>query len=95
MHNEVIEVIRRNLASLSVIKHLYVFGSVLESNSIPNDIDILLIYDEYTDAVKDSSNRLKNILETEFELPVDLTVLSDNEEKEVGFLDRVRALCVK
>ena len=95
MHNEVIEVIRRNLASLSVIKHLYVFGSVLESNSIPNDIDILLIYDEYTDAVKDSSNRLKNILETEFELPVDLTVLSDNEEKEVGFLDRVMALCVK
>ena len=71
------------------------FGSVLESNSIPNDIDILLIYDEYTDAVKDSSNRLKNILETEFELPVDLTMLSDNEEKEVGFLDRVMALCVK
>ena len=95
MHNEVIEVIRRNLHSLSAIKHLYVFGSVLESNSIPNDIDILLIYDEYTDAVKDSSNRLKNILETEFELPVDLTVLSDNEEKEVGFLDRVMALCVK
>ena len=95
MHNTVIESIRRNLDSLSAIKHLYVFGSVLESNSIPNDIDILLIYDEYTDAVKDSSNSLKNILETEFELPVDLTVLSDNEEKEVGFLDRVMALCVK
>lgn len=95
MHNEVIKVIRRNLASLSVIKHIYVFGSVLDCNSIPNDIDILLIYDEYTDDVKHASKHIKNVLESEFDIPVDLVLLSTQEEKDVNFLSRIHWMRLK
>ena len=95
MHNEVIKVIRRNLASLSVIKHIYVFGSVLDCNSIPNDIDILLIYDEYTDDVKHASKHIKNVLESEFDIPVDLVLLSTQEEKDVNFLSRIHLMRLK
>ncbi len=95
MHSAIIEAIQRNLDSLSAIKHLYVFGSVLDSNSIPNDIDILLIYDEYTDDVKEASTRVKDVLENEFELPVDCTLLTMKEEKDVCFLNRVRWICLK
>ena len=95
MHNTVIESIRRNLDSLSAIKHLYVFGSVLESNSIPNDIDILLIYDEYTDDVKRASKHIKNVLEFEFDIPVDLVLLSTQEEKDVNFLNRIHWIRLK
>ena len=89
MLNAVIELIRRNLASLGVIKHIYVFGSILDCNSIPNDIDILLIFDEYSYDVKQASNHLKYALESELEIPVDFTLLSVQEEHDVNFLSRI------
>ena len=95
MLNEVIKAIRCNLVSLSAIKQIYIFGSVLDSNRIPNDIDILLIYDEYTDDVKHASKHIKNVLESEFDIFVDLVLLSTQEEKNVNFLSRIHWMCLK
>ena len=95
MLNELIKAIRCNLAFLSVIKQIYIFGSVLDSNRIPNDIDILLIYDEYTDDVKYASKHIKNVLESEFDIPMDLVLLSTQEEKEVKFLSRIHWIRLK
>ena len=95
MLNKVIKLIRCNLAFLSAIKQIYIFGSVLDSNRIPNDIDILLIYDEYTDDVKHASKHIKNVLESEFDILVDLVLLSTQEEKEVKFLSRIHWIRLK
>lgn len=95
MQNEVINAIQRRLSSLDIFKHIYLFGSMLDVNKFPNDIDILLIYDVYSDEVRQKAHHIKKLLEDEFELPVDLTLLSINEEKEVDFLSRIHWLCIK
>ena len=95
MRDKVVNAIQRRLSLLGIFKHIYLFGSVLDVNKSPNDIDILLIYDVYIDEVRQKANHMKKLLEEEFELPVDFTLLSVNEEKEVGFLSRIHWLCIK
>lgn len=95
MRDDVINVIQNKLSAFNIFKHVYLFGSVLNVDRVPNDIDILLIYDVYTDEVIQKANHIKKLLEEEFEIPVDLTLLSVNEEKEVGFLSRIHWLCIK
>ena len=90
-----IDAIQHRIYSFDVFKHIYLFGSVLDVNRFPNDIDVLLIYDVYTDEVRQATKHIKNILEKEFEIPVDLTLLNVNEEKEVGLLSRIHWLCIK
>ena len=50
MHNNFVEMVKKHVASLLDVKSVYVFGSVLDSGKTPNDIDILIIYFEYTNA---------------------------------------------
>ena len=95
MRDDVINAIHNKLSAFDIFKHVYLFGSVLDVDRVPNDIDILLIYDVYTDEVIQKANYVKKLLEEEFEIPVDLTVLSVNEEKEVEFLSRILWLCIK
>ena len=95
MRDKVVNAIQRRFSLLGIFKHIYLFGSVLDVNKYPNDIDILLIYNVYTDDVRQKANHIKKLLEDEFEIPVDLTLLSVNEEKEVDFLSRIHWLCIK
>lgn len=63
--------------------------------SLPNDIDILLLYSEYSEKINLDSAILSSILENKFGLPIDLTILSINEEKETMFLSRLNSLYLK
>lgn len=87
----------------SIIKYLYllkdeqvyVFGSVLEQNKTPSDIDLLIVYFEYSDTMQRRINEFGKQLEKESRLPVDITILSVEEEKQVCFLEKVRAIQLK
>lgn len=75
--------------------NVYLFGSILNMNSIPNDIDILLIYTEYSSEIINDINCIRTMLARISGLPVDLTVLSVEEEKDTEFLQKITPLYLK
>jgi len=76
-------------------KNIYLFGSILNIEKVPNDIDILLIYSEYSNTIINDLNTIFSIFGNLSELPVDLTVLSDEEEKDTKFLKRLNSKYLK
>lgn len=76
-------------------KEVYLFGSVLEENRVPNDIDILLIYFDGSGEIARDTSHILVSLENLLGMPVDLTVLSLEEERETQFLKRIMPRCLK
>ncbi len=72
---------------------VYVIGSVLQ-DAAPNDIDLVLIYDNETTLAKINSarSRVVDTLLRRFKglITIHLTVLSDEELSETQFLKQVR-----
>jgi Fe-S cluster assembly scaffold protein SufB len=89
------DLIKKYLPLLNDIEQVYVFGSALDPNRIPSDIDILIIYSEYSSTIQRQIEKFERQLENESELPIDLTILSFEEEHQVGFLERVSAVQLK
>lgn len=89
-NNYIVELIKNNITLFKLFDRVYLFGSVLEDDKEPNDVDILLIYCEYTDKTTKEINRVSNCLEHLLGISVDLTVLSMEEEKDVQFLNRIK-----
>lgn len=88
-NNDVSDYIKRNISLFDCFEQVYLFGSILKSNKTPNDIDILLIYSEYSNPILNKLKFICSALENVFGLPVDLTVLSAAEERETKFLKRI------
>lgn len=93
--NNITKYIERNIQLFEYFNNVYLFGSILDSDAVPNDIDILLVYSEYCYKIKQDSIIISSLLEKEFGLPIDLTILSTNEEKETKFLNRLNSLYFK
>ena len=68
---------------------------MLNENKTPSDIDILIIYLEYTTAMHYQAKVFAEEVEKDSGLAVDLTMLSFEEEKQVCFLERIDALRLK
>ncbi len=68
---------------------VYIFGSVIKNNSIPNDIDLLLIYDKYSTEIQSGKDYIYSFLEKKLDLFVDLTILSHEELLETKFLEKI------
>lgn len=69
--------------------NIYVFGSSLEDNE-PNDLDLLLVYDSdriEIDKILRIRTYLYNKLNKLFMIPIDLSILSIQEEKELNFIE--------
>jgi len=71
--------------------NIYLFGSILNIEKTPNDIDILLIYSEYSNNIINDLNIICSVFVNLSELPIDLTVLSVEEEKDTKFLKRLNS----
>ena len=76
-------------------EHVYLFESVLELNNRYNDVDILLIYREYSTEIEQELKKINNELEKECKAAIDLTVLNCEEEKEIQFLKRLKTNYLK
>lgn len=92
---DIIEQVRKHIAPFDSFKHVFLFGSILELNTINNDIDILIIYTEYSNGFGNDLILFSNELEKESGMLVDITSLSIEEEKETRFLDRIKTRCLK
>lgn len=93
--DNVSEFIKQHISLFDAFINVYLFGSILNTNKIPNDIDILLIYSEYSGKITNNLSSIRSALEEVSGLPVDLTVLSTAEEKDTKFLDRINSLYLK
>lgn len=87
--NYIVTLIRENIVLFNLFDEVYLFGSALDSTTPKNDVDILLIYSEYSDSIIEVSRRILQSLECIIGIPVDLTVLSVEEENDTHFLNRI------
>lgn len=94
-NNDIIEQVRKHITLFDSFKHVFLFGSALELNTINNDIDILIIYTEYSNKFGNDLILFTNELEKELGMLIDITSLSAEEEKETKFLDRIKSHCLK
>lgn len=90
LNDDIQELIRAHMPLFSSFKHVYLFGSVLNSGTPHNDIDILVIYTEYSRRIGNDLRLISNKLEKASGLPIDLTVLSVEEEKDTAFLEKIK-----
>jgi len=71
-------------------KHIFLFGSIIKEKLYPHDIDVLLVSSIYSNIIAYKAKTISNYLEKEMKIPVDLTVLSQNELESTGFLNRIK-----
>lgn len=66
----------------------FIFGSAARGVSAPNDVDLLLVSDSRT-LIIEARRKIRHILKRN---PVELIVMSSDEEQELSFVERVGAL---
>lgn len=93
--NKVVEKIIFNFYLFEAFKEIYLFGSIMNHKIIPHDIDLLLIYKKYSDSILIDLENINSILNQVSDLNVDLVVLSEEEEKEFGFISRLNSNYLK
>ena len=93
--DNICHLINQNIKLFNSFNSIYLFGSILNIEKTPNDIDILLIYSEYSNKIIDDLNIIYSVFANLSELPIDLTVLSAKEEKDTTFLKRLNAKYLK
>lgn len=90
--NKTIKLIKDNLMIFNHFEDIYIFGSILSIDRYPNDIDILLLYSTYSVELPVEANNICILLDEFSDYPIDLTVLSFEEEKNIGFLNKLNSL---
>ena len=94
-NNRVVMAIRENVTLFDLFDEVYLFGSVLDGTKKPNDVDLLLIYSDYSDVMIDEIKKISHLLERLIGLAVDLTILSTEEVCDTQFLGRISQQCMK
>lgn len=87
--NQIINLINRNINIFALFTKVYIFGSVVKNNKPPNDIDLLLVYNEFSHEIEIEKNKIYSILEKMLKLDVDLTILSHEELLQTKFLKKI------
>ena len=89
--------IERNMNLFCAFDKIYVFGSILEKDKDSADIDILLLYSTFSSDVLKNISKIIYYLKQETSYQIDITALSFEEEKEVGFIDKLdhKSVCIK
>ncbi len=95
LKNNIIKNIEHHLSLFDYYENIYLFGSVFHGNTEPNDIDILLIYSEYSDNLIDNLHYIKSIFNNIYGLPIDFTILSNEEQKDTKFLEKLNFKYIK
>ncbi len=86
----------KNIAnSYKCFEKAYVFGSILDYRKCPNDIDIVIIYSNYSSELKRNIDNFKKEVRLLMNLPVDVIALSISEENEVNFIKRLKFKYIK
>lgn len=88
-------IFNQQITLLNSYRDVYLFGSILDADKTPNDIDMLLVYSTYSKKMVRELDIIRLVFEELSGLPVDLTVLSVDEEKDTEFLKKLNSMYVK
>lgn len=72
-------------------EHIFIFGSILKENCNPNDIDVLLVYSEYSNKLLTEFKKIKMEFNYFQEKPFKFIALSIKEEAEIAFLKKLNS----
>lgn len=92
--NELCDVIKNNQKQFPNCVEVYLFGSFLIKDN-PNDIDVLVIYDDTYCGVINQIDKLIVLIESVSDCSVDMTALTRTELNEIEFLDRLNKKYIK
>lgn len=95
-NNHIIEKLIANIFLYSRFNNVYLFGSILSNVKINiSDIDMLLIYDLFTNDIVHSVDNIKAKLKDITGYEIHLTVLSTSELNELRFLEKLNSKYLK
>ena len=92
--NELSNAIKKSQRDFPNCVEVYLFGSFLAKNN-PNDIDVLVVYDDSDCGVIDQLDKLMGFIESVSNHPADMTALTRSEMKETKFLERLNEKYIK
>ena len=72
-------IIKQNGELFKKFVNVYIFGSIMSSDRIPRDIDILLIYEKYSSEITADLIAIRTLLDKEMERVYNIG-LADGEE---------------
>ena len=87
----ILDFIQENTNLFERFESIYVFGSSINRKSIPNDIDLLLIYSAFCNDIISDIECISCSLEEKTHIPIHLTVLSIRELESTNFLHRIKS----
>ena len=90
LDKDIPKLINERIALFDSFENVSLFGSVLKGEMFHNDIDILAIYKKYSNKINNDILTILDELEKASGLPIDLTVLSVEEEKDTTFLEKIK-----
>lgn len=93
--DNIAKIILRHIDLFESFNNIYLFGSLIEGNRYPNDIDLLLIYNQYSNEILFDLEKIYTVYDKLYEVTFDLTVLSQKEEEEIGFINRLESKYLK
>lgn len=86
---------REHIYLFESFEDVYVFGSILDPDVFSNDIDLLVIYQEFTRDINSDVTRIQSELQEMCGKPIDLTALSVTELKDTAFLKKIEPCYLK
>lgn len=93
--DSVIQKIICHIELFESFENVYLFGSIINEKRTPNDIDLLLIYKDFSSRLLIDLDKISTIFEQLYGLSFDLTVLSEYEEEEASFINRLNSNYLK
>ncbi|MDR5587900.1 nucleotidyltransferase domain-containing protein [Clostridium aquiflavi] len=93
--DSVIQKIIYHIELFRFFENIYLFGSILNEKKNPNDIDLLLIYKDFSSSLLIDLEKIRTTFKQLYGFSFDLTVLSENEAEEVSFIIRLNSKYLK
>lgn len=93
--DSVIQKIIYHIEMFQSFENIYIFGSILNEKKKPNDIDLLLIYKDFSSSILIDLRKIRNTFKQLYGFYFDLTVLSENEAEESKFIIKLNSRYLK
>ena len=88
LNNTILQKLKKEANIYETFNEVYIYGSILKKRQA-NDIDILIIYTNYSYKLKKDLKSFERVLVQLINLPIDITALSKSEEHDVKFIKRL------
>lgn len=95
MLKNIIDLINKRIVLFESFEQIYIFGSILQNNTKPKDIDILLLYSSYSKKLLVELKKIKHEFHSFQGTPFHFVALSLEEEAETSLLHRMNSTKLK